>query len=197
MRKDEEILARLRKIAALAARGAGGEAENAAALLHRTAAEHGIDLARLDEEAVSEHRLPIGTEKWRFRLFAQLAALRDRNLVIYMAYDPPRAIPRGRRRPPYNAVKLRCADSLFVELVAEFSVLAPAYERQLKALYRAFLEANGLLLPAGDPCTLNPSEEELQTARDAHRLAFGIDPTERRRQIEAAPAPGKNGAASD
>ena len=49
----DDILARLRKVAALAAHGVGGEAANAAAMLDAIAAEHGIDLAEC--EAVFDH----------------------------------------------------------------------------------------------------------------------------------------------
>ena len=44
----DNLIARLRKIAALAANGVGGEAANAAALLDSIAAEHGISLDDLD-----------------------------------------------------------------------------------------------------------------------------------------------------
>jgi hypothetical protein len=84
----DDILARLRKVAALAAHGVGGEAVNAAALLDAIAAEHGIDLADLDGERKSMHTYRTGREQWKRDLFCQIFWRLDRDISCYNAIAP-------------------------------------------------------------------------------------------------------------
>lgn len=181
----DEIIARLRKVAALASHGVGGEAANAAALLDSIAAEHGIDLNDLGSERKSMHTYRTGREQWRCKLFCQILWRIDRDIPCYHDNSPARtaqARPRARRkgkassrvsRRTFDAVRAECTDSQFIEAVAKFEVLQRDYERQLKAFYRAFLLANDLLCDY-DPDSPEPTDEQKSLSADAMRLSQGI-----------------------
>lgn len=177
--EKDEILARLRKVASLARRGEGGEAGNAAALLADIAAKYGIDLADIDGEGVADHVFRTGADKWRQELFAQIVWCRAPKMKVFRARSG-----RG-RQGRFDAVRLRCAHDLFVEAVATFEILSREYARQRKALFLAFLGANGLILDDSDddPPRGPLTEAERQLVSDAARLAAGIEKTQLRRQL--------------
>jgi len=184
MRKDD-IMARLRKLKALADLGVGGEADNAAALLDRIARENGIDLARIDDIVESERVVRVGTDEWKQRLFCHIVWRRYRDKEMFATYDPPN-LSRfvGGKRRPFNAVRFWCADDFFVEVVAAFEILRRDYERQLRAFFRAFLTANDLLLqPRADEPERELSAADRRRILDAERLALGIERSELRKQI--------------
>ena len=189
----DDIIARLRKVAALASHGVGGEAVNAAAMLDAIAAQHGIDLADLDDERPSMHTFRTGREQWRRDLFCQILWCLDKDIRCYNAVAPasqakkrPRDRRRGKagdvRRWTFNAVRAECTDSQFVECVAKFEILQRDYARQQAAFYRAFLVANDLLC-APDPDSPDPTEEEVRRCEEAARLAIGIEASQIRKQI--------------
>lgn len=177
----DDVLARLRKIKSLADCGEGGEADNAAALLDKIAAAHGIDLDAIDAALVSDHVFKTGVDGWRQKLFCQIVWCRDRKMELYSCRSDRR--PRG-----HDAIKLRCADDFFVEVVAAFEVLSRDYDRQRKALFRAFLAANDLLVPATDDDEprkpLSDAERRLQ--EDAWRLSLGIRKSALHKQLAEA-----------
>lgn len=180
----DRILTRLRKLKALADNGAAGERDSAAALLQAVAAEHGIDLDDIaDDEAEREWQLPFKTG-WRLDLFCQLAALM--RLDIYGTLDVEKIqvrVTRQRRR--IVRAYVRCTRAQWLELDAKRSVLEADYERHLKAFYRAFLERNDLLTPY-NPDGPEPTEEELENARLAQTMSFGMERSALRKQIEDA-----------
>lgn len=189
----EEIIARLRKIAALASRGEGGEASNAAAILDTIAAQHGIDLSELDEEAIHSHTIPVGKEMWRRDLLCQIFWHKDPGIdcwPVATATRTTRTMRTTRKgaktacgyRRRITAIRVECPDSVFIECTAQYEILARDYERQLKAFYRAFLIRNDLLCPA-DPSAPKASDEELQRNADADRLARGMFASSLHRQI--------------
>ena len=181
----DNLIARLRKIAALAANGVGGEAANAAALLDSIAAEHGISLDDLDCERKSMHTYRTGREKWRCKLFCQILWHIDKDIPCYHAKSPARPeharthvrrkgkASRSSDRRTFDAVRAECTDSQFIEAVAKFEVLQRDYARQLRAFYRAFLLANDLLCDY-DPASPEPTDEQKSLSADAMRLSQGI-----------------------
>jgi len=177
----DDILARLRKIKSLADRGEGGEAVNAAALLDTIAAEHGIDLDAIDAAPVSDHVFKTGVDGWRQELFCQIVWCRDRKMKLYSCRS-------DRRHKGHDAIELRCANDFFVEVVAAFEVLSRDYDRQRKALFRAFLAANDLLLPAtDDDAPSKPlSDAERRMLEDAARLSLGIEKSALHKQLAGA-----------
>lgn len=191
----DDIIARLRKVAALAAQGVDGEADNSARLLDRIAAEHGIDLSELDGEQIRSHTFRTGREVWRRDLFCQILWRTDGNIRCWNAYVPPAGTPRkpdhGRRKGKaarrvvpvaFNAIRTECTDSQFVECTAKFEILQRDYARQQKAFYRAFLLRNDLLCDY-NPDSPEPTDEQMQLCKDAIRLSEGIFASQVRHQI--------------
>lgn len=173
-----DILARLRKIESLARQGVGGEADNAAALLDRVARAHGIDLDSLEAVQVSDRIIRVGTDGWRHQLLCQIVWRRDRSIAIYATHSNRRGLPRTTRgrAKPFDAIRMRCANDFFIEVAAAFEILSRDYIRQRKAFFRAFLDANDLLITPGDndkPRDLSDAERQL--VEDAARLSLGIE----------------------
>lgn len=182
----DRILSRLRKLKALAEKGTEGERDSADALLQAIAAEHGIDLDSLaDDEAEVDWTLPF-KDGWRLDLFTQLAALL--RLDIYGTLDVAKIqvwVAKQRRRTVRAYV--RCTRAQWLELDVKRSVLEADYKRHLKAFYRAFLVRNDLLMPY-NPDGPEPTEEELENARLARTMSFGMERSALRKQIEYAGA---------
>jgi hypothetical protein len=175
-----DILERLRKIAALAARGVGGEARNAEKLLADAARRYHIDLAQLDGAERRPHLFYHGPEAWRRTLMCQLIMKRDRKAEIFKLFEA------GKRVKISTALRIICTDEVFVEAAAAFPVLAEGYMRQRRALLRAVLQANDLLLPPDEGAERRLTEAELEMARDASRLSIGIDRTQIHKQLAEA-----------
>lgn len=173
----DEIIARLRKVAALAALGVGGEAANAEALLNAIAAEHGIDLAELDVDDVRERIIPVGRETWRRRLLCQILWTRfpgcDFDVVVERRPVKTGPVRVGKVRFALSGLKVRLSAAQHVECLAVFEIMQRDYERQQKAFFRAFCLKNDLLCPY-DPDAPKPTPDQVQLADDARQLAMGI-----------------------
>ena len=187
----EKIMARLAKMKALADGGTGGERENAARLLEEVAAKYGIDLDRIGSETEKDHPLDGFKEGWRLDLVCQLLAL-----MRIEKYGNPEGgrghccvfIHRVRDRKPgahwrTEGLTARCTDAQFVELQAKFAVLSRDYERQKRAFNRAFLAANDLLTPYDPERAAKVTQEELDEALEARRLAVGIQRSALNKQL--------------
>lgn len=173
----QAIIERLAKMKALSISGVGGERENAARLMETVAAKYGIDLDDIDtaEEEESLHPLDI-PRGWKLDLVRQLLILMrldkygskkaDRCYIVCR-----RKFRKGRWRIVARFV--RCTNSDFIELQAKFAVLSLDFDRQRKALFRAFCIANDLLLPY-DPDSAPPTEEEEAHCEEAWKLSLGI-----------------------
>lgn len=177
MRRDE-IIARLRKVAALAARGEGGEAANAEALLDAIAAAHGIDLDELELDDIRERVIPVGRETWRSRLLCQILWTRfpGRDFDFVVERRPVkqrRGMRTGKVRFVLTGLQARLTAAQHVECLSVFEILQRDYERQLKAFFRAFLLKNDLLCPY-DPDATKPTPEQERLNEDARRLATGV-----------------------
>lgn len=198
MSNRDDIIARLMKMKALAARGVGGERAAAESLMSAIAEKYGIDLDNLERETESEYPLLIGSG-WRLSLFCQIAALMrleqyGDNKAEHCVVLVRSRYARGRGRNPRRTVKhdrfFRGTQSQFIELTAKFGILSRDYEAQKKAFYEAFLQANDLLLPYGT-IKRTHTEKEFERAELAARLATGITPSTIRKMIgdtEAADA---------
>ena len=190
MNEREKIMARLAKMKALAVQGVGGERENAARLLDGIAAKYGIDLDRIGNEEESLHRLDI-KQGWELDLACQLFALMriDRygslkageGHCCVMAQRSRDRIPGARWK--VEGYSARCTDAQFVEMQAKFAVLSRDYRRQKKAFFRAFLEANDLLTPYDPETAAKATAEELAEAKEARRLAVGIQRSALNKQL--------------
>ena len=70
--KYESLKAKLRKLAALAERGVGGEAENARRLMEQFCREHGVSIDEiLNVEERKQYRFEIGRHKIDMKIFMQ------------------------------------------------------------------------------------------------------------------------------
>lgn len=173
------IVDRLAKIKSLARDGVGGERENAARLLETIAAKYGIDIDGIDtlEEEESIHPLDV-PRGWKLNLIFQLLALMrlekygSPNYNGHCCVAHNYKLRKGRLHLISRSVK--CTAGQFIELQAKFAVLSRDFDRQRKSLFRAFLLANDLLLPFA-PDTKPPTEEEIDIAKEAQKLACGIE----------------------
>lgn len=176
-----KIMDRLAKMKALADGGVGGERENAARLMEEVARRYGVDLSALDEaEQEKKHDYDI-RRGWRLDLFRQLVCLA--RLEVYGSLDADHlqlyTRKMGRR---VLGQYCKCTDAQWVELMARFTVLERDYERQLGLFFRAFLEANDLLVDA--PCRHTPTKKELLDALAAKQMSVGITKSQLHKQIE-------------
>lgn len=76
----------------------------------------------------------------------------------------------------------KCTDAQWVELMAKYTVLERDYERQLGLFFRAFLEANDLLIDA--PCSRIPTKKEMLDALAAKQMSVGIAKSQLHKQVE-------------
>ena len=178
----ERILARLGKLKALADFGAAGERENAKAAMERVAEKYGIDLDNLNEEKETDYVLEF-KRGWRLDLIRQLVGLG--RIEWHGSLDAPHCNIYLRRQGGKVAYYfVRCTAAQWTELRAKFDILARDYERQLRLFFRAFLEANDLLVPSA-PDSTKPSAQEIADAMDALSMAQGIKKSSVRKQITA------------
>ena len=77
---------------------------------------------------------------------------------------------------------VKCRDTQFVELMSKFTVLSRDFDRQRKALFRAFIDANDLLLPYA-PELAPQTDEERDLCEEARRLALGIQKSALAKQL--------------
>ncbi|MBQ7251462.1 MAG: hypothetical protein IJS32_02545 [Kiritimatiellae bacterium] len=185
MSDREKIISRLSKMKALADGGVGGERENAARLLEEVAAKYGIELDDIvpDEETLHPIDIPRG---WKLDRVNQLLALMrlekygstkvlDHCCIVYH-----HKLRKGRFHVASRSVK--CTDTQFVELMSKFTVLSRDFDRQRKALFRAFIDANDLLLPYA-PELAPQTDEERDLCEEARRLALGIQKSALAKQL--------------
>jgi hypothetical protein len=152
-------------------------------LLEEIAARYGIPLERLDDEAEnaeSDHDVKF-SRGWRSDLLAQILGL--------MRFEQYGDVKAGhlnyyvrRRGNKVVGSFVRCTEAQWLEAMAKFTVLSRDYKTQLDAFFRAFLQANDLLLPYG--AAGEPSDSEKRMAEVAARLANGIKKSALHRQIE-------------
>lgn len=178
----EEILNRLMKLKALADRGVGGERKNAERLLAEIAAEHGIDLARLDDEELKTFAITL-SDKFSRKLLCQLCALKrkelerdgalvsnsDDRLTMWSTYKKNRYVVKS------------CTDAEWVEISTKLEILARAFKKQLEEFYSAFLFANRLMVEEDEDDEEAQQKElslaEKQKIRRIAQMSMGIEKT--------------------
>lgn len=179
----EAIIARLAKMQALAEGGVGGERENAARLMKEVARKNGIDLDHIGKDEVKDYLLHI-PKGWKLDLFVQLATLlrvemyKDIKAPYCQIIETTFRMGRTRRK----VYSFRGTNAQFCELHAKFAVLSRDYANQLRAVFRAFLQANDLLLPCAPD--RQPTDAERKRAEIASRLALGIKRSQLHKQLK-------------
>ena len=177
----EEILERLRKMKALADRGVGGERENAERLLAEIAAEHGINLAELEEVKLDDFYVTL-KESWKWKMLSQLCALKRQELKMEGASLEGHRMSTWKCRGKNLYSVSKCTKAEWLELMAKFEVLARAYKRQQEDFYHAFLMANDLLLEPDDEAKPLSREERSRLFRIA-QMSMGIEKSQLNKQL--------------
>ena len=177
----EEILERLRKMKALADRGVGGERENAERLLAEIAAEHGINLAELEEVKLDDFYVTL-KESWKWKMLSQLCALKRQELKMEGASLEGHRMSTWKCRGKNLYSVSKCTKAEWLELMAKLEVLARAYKRQQEDFYHAFLMANDLLLEPDDEAKPLSREERSRLSRIA-QMSRGIEKSQLNKQL--------------
>ena len=138
MTERERLLEKIRKVQALANRGADGEKQSAAALLDRLMTQYGIDEAEIAEERLEE-------------CFFRYKTPYERKLLVQVVYTVTGKIPfkcvgkySGRARKQVG-IKCTAAERLEIEFSYEF--YKAALEEEMERFYSAFLMKNDIFPP--------------------------------------------------
>ena len=139
MTERERLLEKIRKVQALANRGADGEKQSAAALLDRLMTQYGIDEAEIAEERL---------EKCFFRYKTPY----ERKLLVQVIYTVTGKIPfkcvgsySGRAR---KQVGIDCTAAERLEIEFSYEFYKAALEEEMERFYSAFLMKNDIFPPA-------------------------------------------------
>ena len=139
MTERERLLEKIRKVQALANRGADGEKKSAAALLDKLMKRYGIDEAEIAEERL---------EKCFFRYKTPY----ERKLLVQVIYTVTGKIPfkcvgsySGRAR---KQVGIDCTAAERLEIEFSYEFYKAALEEEMERFYSAFLMKNDIFPPA-------------------------------------------------
>lgn len=150
MTERERLLEKIRKVQALANRGADGEKQSAAALLDRLMTQYGIDEAEIAEEHL---------EKCFFRYKTPY----ERKLLVQVIYTVTGKIPfkcvgsdSGRAR---KQVGIDCTAAERLEIEFSYEFYKAALEEEMERFYSAFLMKNDIFPPASKKAEEIPAAE--------------------------------------
>ena len=158
MTERERLLEKIRKVQALANRGADGEKQSAAALLDRLMTQYGIDEAEIAEERL---------EKCFFRYKTPY----ERKLLVQVIYTVTGKIPfkcvgsySGRAR---KQVGIDCTAAERLEIEFSYEFYKAALEEEMERFYSAFLmKTSSRLLPK------RPKKSRRRKSAEAKRSNF-------------------------
>lgn len=160
---DQKIQDKLRKLQALAERGAGGERVNAARMLGKLLARHGLTVDDLADERREMRWFPAPTTFER-RLACQILA------KVCNTDDPPAY--RNKSRTKQIGIEVTPAEAIEFEL--HYDALRPALAAHFDEAFSAFVQVNRLFsdLPGAEP-------EPLLSERDFRVMAMmaAVEPT--------------------
>lgn len=135
MTDKETIIDKIKKLQALAERGVGGEAENAAKLISKLLAKHRISMAELDvddqDEITKGDAVMGGTSSWERQLATEIA----RHYDCRYAYSKRKVWREGSRYPKWHDIfKTKRPDTIvgFAEDVALAEYLYVIAKRQIE-----------------------------------------------------------------
>ena len=150
MTERERLLEKIRKVQALANRGADGEKQSAAALLDKLMKQYGIDEAEIAEERL---------EKCFFRYKTPY----ERKLLVQVIYTVTGKIPfkcvgsySGRAR---KQVGIDCTAAERLEIEFSYEFYKAALEEEMERFYSAFLMKNDIFPPASKKAEEIPAAE--------------------------------------
>lgn len=150
MTERERLLEKIRKVQALANRGADGEKKSAAALLDKLMKQYGIDEAEIAEERL---------EKCFFRYKTPY----ERKLLVQAIYTVTGKIPfkcvgsySGRAR---KQVGIDCTAAERLEIEFSYEFYKAALEEEMERFYSAFLMKNDIFPPVSKKAEEIPAAE--------------------------------------
>lgn len=167
-RTGNEKEALLRKIRALAERGKGGEAKNAADILSKLMEKYGITEEDLDDQ--KRKRVEIRYSKpFEDKLLSQ---------VIYMVMGD---VPVYKYEKSHKKVRiLDCTQSERIEIEAAFDFYRDHLANGLEMYYRAFVQREGIF-PTPDKKQAESPEREI--SEEEIRLTMAIERHDRHKAI--------------
>lgn len=176
MTEKEDLM---KKLKALADRGAGGERENAAAMLEKLMKKYGITESDLERERVQDYFFAYSQETER-RLLMQLVYMvtGEAGCGCVGAYS-------GRSRKKVGAT---CTAAQRLEIEAYYAFYREAMKEELETFYSAFMAKNDLYPPESlvQPRRRDDlTPEELERAYKAGMMAAGMERHHFRKQLEA------------
>ena len=162
MADTETIRAKLRKIAALAERGVGGECDNAKGLLDRLLAKHGLTMEDLyPKQEVEYHEFVCANRRDRAVLMQCVAKATGLSEVTYY---------KVRRKPKH--IWIKCGRIDFIEIEHMYRHFRKLLREEEKRLVDAFICRHELYGPSDGQSDAEPlSYEEYMALR---RLANGM-----------------------
>jgi len=162
MADNETIRAKLRKIAALAERGVGGECDNAKGLLDRLLAKHGLTMEDLyPKQEVEYHEFVCANRRDRAVLMQCVAKATGLSEVTYY---------KVRRKPKH--IWIKCGRIDFIEIEHMYRHFRKLLREEEKRLVDAFICRHELYGPSDGQSDAEPlSYEEYMALR---RLANGM-----------------------
>ena len=144
MTERERLLEKIRKVQALANRGADGEKKSAAALLDKLMKQYGIDEAEIAEERL---------EKCFFRYKTPY----ERKLLVQVICTVTGKIPFKCVGSYSGGIDCTAAERLEIEFSYEF--YKAALEEEMERFYSAFLMKNDIFPPASKKAEEIPAAE--------------------------------------
>lgn len=182
MTERERLLEKLSMVKALAERGEGGERKNAAAILERMMAKHGITDEDLEDAGVRLYWIRFKTEYER-RLIRQLAY---KYLGSGHSFGCVGAYSKRQRKN----VGVECTPAQYIEIEADFEFYRVALAEEMDVFYSAFLQKNDLFPPPelADTRPSDGDEVDLERVEKIFAMMAGI---ERRTRHKALPGAGE------
>lgn len=158
--KYESLKAKLRKLAALAERGVGGEAENARRLMEQICREHGVSIDEiLNVEERKQYRFEIGRHKIDMKIFMQCYSrvIGEKSMSYY--------------RESRSAISVEMTAYQYAEISSLFEWHKLNFQRdvesQMDILFQAYCSKHRLFIERSDD---DPDEELNLTPEDIRRL---------------------------
>lgn len=162
--KYESLKSKLRKLAALAERGVGGEAENARRLLEQICREHGVSLDEiLNVEERKRYRFEIGRHKIDLNIFMQCYSrvTGEKRMSYY--------------RESRSAISVELTAYQYAEISSLFEWHKVNFQRdvenQMELLFQAYCSKHRLFSERSD----DDKDEELSLSPEDIRKLFAIN----------------------
>ena len=182
MTERERLLEKLSMVKALAERGEGGERKNAAELLARMMAKHGITDEDLEDAGVRLYWIRYKTEYER-RLIRQLA-------YKYLGSGHSFGCVGTYSNRPRENIGVECTPAQYIEIEADFEFYRAALAEEMDIFYSAFLQKNDLF-PPPELADQRPSDDDEVDMERIEKMLAMMGGIEHRTRHKALPESGE------